>query len=260
MADLDFFPEGVSRGLIPRRDHPRYAAYGVVPGLVKFEDSGITRVPEAEWKERIEEANAKGQFPIHHIRPPMVFRDQKTTNYCWGNGPCNALDIAGAMSGFPYAQSSAASVCAVINGFRNQGGWGIDAIKFMAATGPCSVDLWPNAAIDKRYDTPESKADRARHKVFEWIDVPPNDLQALVSCLLPPHSMACAVGYDFWSHEVCAIGLKWPLKGIIWNSWLNWGYKSESGVASFGDMPCTGRQSFVPDDVQAVRIATPVEK
>lgn len=248
------------RGLIPRREHPRYGPYGTVPGLVRFEDSGIKRVPRAEWYDRIEEAWAKRQWPMCHIRPPMREKNQDGTNFCWANGPSNALDIARMMAGGTYQESSAASVACILTNYRNVGGWGIDAIKYMAETGPCSVDLWPNAAIHRRYDTPKSRADRANHKIAEWIDVPPNDLEALVSCLLPPHCLPCAVGYDWWLHEVCAVALKnlskTAIVGVIFNSWENiaWGYRNEHGIRGFGDL---SESNFRADDCQAVRIVTP---
>lgn len=251
---------GVFRGCLPRRQHILYAAYGSVPGLVRFEDSGIARVPRVERYDRIEDAWAKKQWPMCHVKPPMKEKDQNGTNYCWSNGPSNALDIARMVQGGVYQETSAASVACIIKKYQNIGGWGVEAIKYMAEVGPCSVDLWPNAAISRGYDTEESLADRANHKVAEWIDVPPDDLEALVSCLLPPHCLPCAVGYDWWGHEVCAVALKnlskTSIAGVIFNSWENvgWGYKNEHGVRGFGDL---SESKFTPDDCQAVRIPTP---
>jgi hypothetical protein len=241
----------VARGLRPRREHPRYAGYGSIPGTVPFNSSMPPRIPRDEWPERIADLDALHGWLTNLIDWPA--RNQAKTNFCWANGPCTAAEIEAAVQGLAHVEWSAASVACPIKNYRNQGGWGADAVEYLVETGACATAYWPNAAIARQYDDQESRADRANRRVLEWVDVPADDFDALATCLLSGY--ACAVGYDWWGHEVCATRLVQTGKrsyGVeIRNSWGDdWGSKNEHGVGGFSVL---SESKGTPDDCQAVR-------
>lgn len=250
--------EAYATGLMPRSEHPRFAAYGSIPGAIPFEESELpTIIDRSEWPDRIAEMDRIRGWGTNRIVWPA--RNQQRTNYCWFNGPCLAAEVAAALQGLPHAEWSAASGACIVKSFRNQGGFGADAVAFLVKPGVCSTDLWPNAAIDRDYDTNEADADRVNHRVREWIDVP-TDRQAFAAgttCLLLGYALA--VGYNWWRHEVAAVRVVqlgrdsygWEIR----NSWGDdWGSKNEHGVGGFSVLE---EGKAAPDDCQAVRQVVP---
>ena len=239
-------------GTMPRGEHPRFSAYGSIPGTVRFEDVMPPKIPRGEWAQRIAEMDRIGGWATNRFT--WAPRNQQQTNFCWANGPCTAAEVAASLQGLPHVEWSAASVACPITGWSNQGGWGADAIEYLVSTGACSTAIWPNAAISRSYISAADK-DRPNRKVLEWIDVPPNDFDALATCLLL--GFACAVGYDFWSHEVCAcrlVQISGSSYGVeIRNSWGSWGSKNANGVDGFSIL---AEGKGTPDDCQAVRQVT----
>jgi len=241
-------------GLLPREEHPWYADYGSAPFARPIEQLGIQKIPRSEWPERIRRMEQLRARVSDHCDFPC--RDQGRTNFCWANGPCAALDMARRVAGLPFEETSAASVACKITGFRNIGGWGIDAIRYLAQHGGVSSRLWPNDAIDRRYDTPDANADRPRRQVVEWWDVPPRDFDWLATlCLL---GIPCPVGYIRWAHEVTACDLVEVSPGRfgirIRNSWGRWGSQNTCGQWGFAVL---SESEATPDECLAVRVATP---
>lgn len=237
--------------LRPRHEHPRFAAYGSIPGVRDF--SGFTKIPRDEWHDRVAEME-RTQSRISDLID-FEAKNQLRTNFCWGNGPCQGLDTVRRIEGSPFVESSAASVCCKINGYVNQGGFGADAVHFLANTGACSVALWPNTAISRAYDTPASQADRANRQAVAWIDVPARDFDALATCLLLRRP--CPVGYNWWSHEVLACDLV-EISPNVWgirirNSWGQWGDTNKWGQYGFSVL---SEAKGTPDDCQAIEVAT----
>jgi hypothetical protein len=239
-------------GTRPRSEHPFFFGYGSIPGTVIYEDVMPPVIPRSEWADRVAEIDAGQAWPTDRIT--WKARSQSSTRYCWANGPCTAAEIQAVMQGLPFVQWSAASVAAPITNYRNVGGWGADAVEHLLKFGAAAEALWPNAAISRQYDTAESRADRENRKVLEWIDVPANNFDALATCLLL--GFACAVGYDWWGHEVVATrlvknGSSWGVE--IRNSWGEWGTTNRHGVYGFSVL---SESKGTPDDCQAVRQVT----
>lgn len=247
---VHLFPQFAKSGMIPRKHHPLYAAYG--SALPKMEDAGIALVPRSEWPDRMAEMDAKKMWPADWITWPA--KNQQTTNFCWANGPCGAAELIRVMQGLPYVELSAASVTCMVNGYVNRGGYGLDAVTYMAETGACPVELWPNCTIDRRLDTVASQAMRKRFRTYEFVDLP-TTFDAVVSALL--NGFPVAVGYDWWGHEVFAVAAdalsRTEFTLMIRNSWGDWGskYAGQSGFASLTETKGT------PDDAQAIRAVSP---
>jgi hypothetical protein len=128
--------------------------------------------------------------------------DQNGTNYCWTNGVVTCIESNRCANGLPYLKLSPASVAAPIKGYRNQGGWGGEALEYIVAHGICTTDLWPANAISRSYFD-NSRANASLHKVTEWYDLNSRNFDQLMTCLLL--RIPVAIGLNWWSHEVAAI-------------------------------------------------------
>lgn len=170
---------------------------------------------------------------------------------CWANGPISALHILQIKDGGEFIPLSPASVAAPIKNFRNEGGWGLEAMEWIAKYGVCPTSAWPNNAINRSYYNAENKNLALQFRVKEWDELTPRNLDELMTMLLM--RIPVAVGYSYWSHEVCAIDpvyLGPNQYGVrIWNSWGDsW---SDNGMAVL-----TGSR-MIPDDAVAPRVFAP---
>lgn len=186
-------------------------------------------IPEVEWKERIQEREAKGWTnralcELVGIEP----LNQNGTNYCWANGVIQCMQIIRAQSGDPHRPLSPASVAAPIKGFRNVGGWGDQALDFIRANGCNYQDDWPANAIEKRYYTDANRQKAKANVVTEWIDIRPKNMAEQISLLL--HGIPYAAARMKWSHLTCDVDATISKKGQVvpmtFNSWgPTWGDK-----------------------------------
>jgi hypothetical protein len=166
------------------------------------------------------------------------------------------MELKALEAGCIHVPISAASVACKINGFVNQGGWGVDAMVYMAKYGVAEASVWPNTAISRTYDTAASDATRKRHIAYEWVQLTDNSFDELVTALLLGHPVA--VGYNWWSHEVCAVAVVEVSPGVfailIWNSWGDWGDKNDLGIPGF---TLLSKSKATPDDACMLRTRTP---
>lgn len=158
----------------------------------------LTLIPRSEWSERLKEQERLQARVSDHQDFPAY--DQNGTNYCWANGPCQAVTTMRRMQGLPLRVISSASVGGPITGYRNVGGWEGNALDYLAKEGGVGTDIWPNNTINRSYgDKPEVKADRQNHKALEWIKLGNDFDKYATACLL---GYPCAVAYNWWSHVV----------------------------------------------------------
>lgn len=167
----------------------------------------IPLIPRSEWDARIDEMD-RTQSSLRHIleRNGIDSRDQNGCNYCWTEGVCTAITAIRAAQGQPYVEFSTASVAAPIKGYRNNGGWGGEALEYIVENGISAAQYWPSNTISSRFDNEQSRANRKLHKITEWYDIDCSDesvFDAVMTCLLL--RLPVAVGYDWWRHEVCAL-------------------------------------------------------
>jgi hypothetical protein len=239
--------EQSGRGYVPR-DFDR-VPHGAMPFAAKFD---LPLIPESEWTDRIEE-QTKTKTRIRDLcdQAQLPPKNQQQTNYCWINAPTYCTEVLRVVQGDPKVILSPASVGAKIKNFRNVGGWGAEGLEYIVEHGVCSVNVWPANAINRQYDTPEAEADRAKHRVQEWWDLTPRNFNQLATCLLL--RIPVAIGLNWWSHEVTAVGLVVISKGVfgvdIRNSWgVDYG---DNGYAVLS------RSKATPDDAVAPRTTTP---
>lgn len=207
------------------RDWVKYG-YGAVRGTAPFPPELI--IEEKDWDYWAEKEEAE-QSSIEHISDALGIKvkDQGQTNYCWINAPTHCVELLRAMMGLGYVELSPASVGAIINDFQNEGGYGAEAVEFLAKRGSVPVSLWPANAIDKKYNTAAADAERGKYQIDAWWDLHPRTPIEYASCLF--RKMPIAVGLNWWGHEVTYI--RWVKVNGVWgpkfdNSWgMGWGDK-----------------------------------
>lgn len=178
-----------------------------------------------EIRERIKEREQTQTIMSQLLRQKKIpTSDQNGLNYCWGYGPFSAVNCLRAWRNQPYIEWSRESVCAPVKGGSNSGGWGIDALNRMVSHGMLpqnfpGLQRWSRSV--GQYTSPTAIAEAAKYKITEWFVLQDRNFLQMMTALLLNH--AVAVGYNWWSHEVCGVdpviigstdlGLR------IWNSW-----------------------------------------
>ncbi len=200
-----------------RYDGRNYAKHPF--GSMPFGTMPFSTIPEREWKDRINEANAKKTFPIYHqLRMKVPILNQKQLPYCWMYAVTGAVQSVRACSGLPTVHLSATSAGAPGKNYREEGGWTGEAIGYAKEFGIASIATWPEAVVDRRYFRP-SRDDATQYNVGQWFELRPKTIAEVVTCLLL--GFPVCVGLLWWGHAVFYSGLAWDggVKFITDNSW-----------------------------------------
>ncbi|MEO6809731.1 MAG: hypothetical protein ABI353_11520 [Isosphaeraceae bacterium] len=207
-------------------------------------------IPRSEWQARIaEREEQKAILSGLCTQAGLKSKNQQQTNFCWANAPTYGLEVIRVVQNQTPVVFSPASVACPINGFRNEGGWGKQALEQIAKAGAVPADIWPANAIDQRYYTADAKAQALKYRFSEWWELEPGNIDQLVSTLL--RGVPVAVGLGWWGHEVTFVDPLW-LDGAIAIRFRNsWG----DGYGSNGYGTLQG-QKMSPDDAVAPRLAT----
>lgn len=213
-----------------------------------FRASTRKKYPRGEWAERVKDREKRGRTMSSIIRKKRIpTSDQDGTNFCWTYGVVSAVNAKRAWRGMPYVEYSRESVAAPIKGYRNNGGWGKEAAEYIAKYGIFRQEDWKRYHYSSSaYRTEAGLLVAAGHKILEWESLPDYDFDSLFSTLLDDE--AVAVGYDWWSHEVCAIDpviIGSNSFGIrIWNSWGD--SYGDNGMAILSEAKGTPADAVVP--------------
>lgn len=232
------------RGLVPRD-------FGLQPhGSLGFAAPfQLPLIPRSEWKDRIAAAErTKSRIPDLCDALGIPVKNQQQTNFCFANAPTHCVEIVRGIQGEQYVELSPASVACELTNFRNQGGWGTQALQYIVEHGISPVSEWPANAIDRRYDNPQSQAARQKYKITEWWDLKPRGFDEVATCVLL--NIPVAIGLNWWGHEVTAVALSYE-QGRFWlmidNSWgTGWGHNGR-GLLS--------ESKGTPDDAVAPKVA-----
>lgn len=210
------------RNFVPGQDLRGYDGMFQHPNLEKgFEDLGIPKIPEDQWDDILEQQE-RDQTTLRYFSEAMNLphKDQKRTNYCWVFGPTHCLEIMRLKATGTVVSLSPASAGAPIKNFMNVGGWGDQALKRFISHGVNYSSDWPDTAIDRSYYTEENKQKALENRAIEHFNL--RTWEEVGSAILA--GIPLGVGYTWWYHLVCAVGLK---KGnhdlLIRNSWQGWG-------------------------------------
>lgn len=231
-----------SRGRKPR-DWDRHP-YGSV--AAPFD---LPLIPDDEWLDRIKEQEAtKSRLSDLLDLVDLGVMDQARTNFCWDFATTHTVETIRVKQNNKLVRLSPASTACKITNFRNNGGWGSEALEYIIEHGCVPQEDWPQAAIDRRYDTPEAWEKAKRYKVTEWWDIEPRNFEQVATCLLL--GIPVSAGYDWWGHQVMLLDLIYKngeFGALIDNSWgTGWGDNGR-GILM--------RNKATPDDACAPRVA-----
>lgn len=208
-----------------------------------FSAMGIPLIPEEEWDDT-QRDNEKNGATIEQLCNDfnLPCKDQNGTNYCWINAPTHLAEIIRLKELGRKVSYSPASGGARIKNFRNQGGWGLEAVEFMVEHGMNYSEDWPDNAIKRSYLTDENKVAARKNKVVEFFRL--DSWEEQVSCMLA--GIPTADGYNWWGHLVCGVGITiGDHNRRIRNSWaMSWGDKG------FGTL--SGRKKYSDGSVAIV--------
>lgn len=248
----DFLLETGSRGGMGIRGYEKrnYQEYpdGSLKSLRRF---SFPLIPENEWADRIEEREKnKATYYDLWMHQELPVLSQSRTNYCWINGVVHGVWGVRARNNQPFVYHSPAWTGAKIKNYRNVGGWGGEAIEGINKYGMPSTEFCPANAIDRRYDTPEARANAALHKIPEQEELQDRNFKQMMTALFL--FFMVPAGLSWWSHLVCftdPVIISPGNYGVRFiNSWgANWGDHG-FGVLS--------RSKATADDQQAIRTAT----
>lgn len=238
-----------ARGYVPR-DY-RKCPVGFMRHVKAFD---LPLIPESEWESRLAaQKAAKARLSdirntaLNGQRIPSL--DQNGQGYCWAYGPVSAMLLARAVAGLPYVDLSPHAVAYTIKGGRDEGGWGIEAMEFIAQRGVPSSEFWPQKSMSRANDNPQTWENAKFHVNSEWMDLEPGNVAQLVTCLLS--NIPLCGGFNWWGHEVCLMDLESirPLQTRCWNSWTDSWSENGTGILE-------GSRA-IPDGVEAIRVVTP---
>lgn len=187
-----------------------------------FADLGIPLIPENEWDDIIRQQQ-KDKSTImdlcRELRLPC--KDQASTYYCWVNAPTHCCEITRLTETGQVVSLSPASAGGPIKGFRNNGGWGEEALEYFKVNGLNETQDWPDNAISRSYYTAENKEKAKKNIAREYYKL--NSWVERGSVILSGYPIAD--GYDWWRHEVTGVGIEIGSHDlVIRNSWgMGWG-------------------------------------
>jgi hypothetical protein len=220
-------PRGKSTGLVPR-DYGRHPV-GCFAFAPAFPDSEL--IPESEWADRLAEnrATKSGLLDLREAHYEVLHSlDQDGLGLCWAFSSTKAVMYLRVLQNEAPLRLSAWYVAGVVKGWRDQGGWGAESLEKIVAVGVPAESYCPS--YRSSYDTAETRANAALHKVTEWWDGSEDTglaTKQMVSSLL--RRRPCVVDLNALSHSMCAIdiGSLNPLEIIYDNSW---GEQGEKGL------------------------------
>ena len=166
--------------------------------------------PRDIWRDLIAEQDKRECSPYHAWKSAgAVVYQQASTNYCWCFGLVQGVSIAIAQSGYdtsPPLHLSASYPAQLYKGYRNVGGWAMQAVSAVKRFGIPTVQAFPEAVISR------SKSQRAAVKesaknygIAQYEDIPSKDFAAAFSALIAPDCSPVTMGLSYWKHLVLGI-------------------------------------------------------
>lgn len=258
-------PANVSTGLV-YRDLTQFPP-GCYAAARSVAEVRFPLIPREEWPERIKDMEAN-KSRLSDIRnranggQPIPSYDQNGQGFCWTYSTVGTATLLRAVANLPYVRLSAHSVACKIKDFKDEGGWAALSLDFIAKNGIVPASIWPEKAMDRKYDTPEAWEAAKEFAVTEqWVDfdVAVYDrnftFDQLATCLLSRIPVACDRYH--WSHSTCSMDLvevdprrqlsdirRWGVRD--WNSWTD-------GYGQNGTVVLVGKKA-VPDGAVCPRV------
>ena len=183
----------------------RYFGYKKRPAGIVYESAKafpFPVIPRSEWDDRIAEMEKeKTRISDMLLDAGIPSLNQQQTNYCWCNAVVGCVQAIRAQQGEPYVPLSPASVAAPIKNYSNEGGWGAEALEYIAKNGVAAQELWPANAISRQYFD-ASRENAKLHIVTEFYELDSGNFDQVMTNLF--NRIPTAIGLSWWSHEVMA--------------------------------------------------------
>lgn len=199
--------EKKTRGLVPR--NMQTCPHGSMPEAPGF---ALDVIPQSEWSQRIADkrvasSNLSDIRLTGNFGKPIPAQDQNGKGYCWAHSTVGAIRTTRALQGLPFVELSAYSVACIVKGYRDEGGWCGESLKFLTENGVAPASKWPLRSMSQSNNTPEMRQEAAKFKVTEGF----YDLGApiwnqkltfeqVVTCALL--NLPMAGDFNWWGHSV----------------------------------------------------------
>lgn len=196
-----------------------------------------TIYPRSDWRELIELGKKNKTRPMDwHVGKGQRVLQQGRLGFCWAYGTISSMITAYSMSGIgdPYPDLNPHSTAAMGKRYRNQGGFAIEATRFVEKYGVSEYKYWPGHSMDRSLEKdPKVIASCKKHKLFKFNELPREDFDAVMSSLIAPDARPTTLAFSHWRHLVAGLSgnyrgsgrsIEWGLDFV--NSWgTNWGSK-----------------------------------
>lgn len=167
--------------------------------------SSIPKIPRSEWSARLKDQIA-AKARLSDVRNRGMYgqripsRDQNGKGYCWAHSSTSAALLSRARDNQPYADLSAFAIACMIKGYRDEGGWNGESMKFIQDKGVPTSATWPQQSMSRANDNSKTWEEAAKYKETDWEDIPEGDFdqQATYSLLAIPY----ALDLNWWSHSI----------------------------------------------------------
>jgi hypothetical protein len=126
-------------------------------------------------------------------------KNQSRSNYCWNHAPVRGMELDYILQGGDVKILSAFWGAAQIKRGRNQGGYGIQACRFLHEKGVPLESFHPPMNFSVNND-PAVVANAKLHQLAAWEDLEPSDQMAIFSKVVLDQPVT--VGIPAWTHEV----------------------------------------------------------
>jgi hypothetical protein len=175
---------------------------GYIPGKTKLKASfrgTFGNIPRNQWAILVKQG--QGTFLSDLIKAAGIpCKNQDGLGFCWVYASTETEETCRLIQGQPFVSLSPESVGGPINGWRNQGGNGIDALNQLTKVGACATIFMdrPNSLSPSRWKA-GWQADCANHKIIMSVASVDTFDDVFTALLL---RMPVSIGLDWWGHQV----------------------------------------------------------
>jgi hypothetical protein len=242
---------------IPDEEHehlcaclPRTSVYGSQP-FASAVSADFPLIPRVEWKERIQEQDARKSSLKHvMIRAGVPILNQDGLPYCHAFSPTTAGMLQRAVQGLPFVPLSAGSVGGPATGYRKQGAAIEQDLKVISTLGIASTDFVPMMQVSRSGWKAGAAENALLHRCTQWNDMGGTGKMwdEIATRLLAPVPQPVCVGLNWWGHAVTYVRMVILPDGRIGvefaNSWdVTWG---DQGFGVLTEAKGTADDAYCP--------------
>ncbi len=233
----------------------RTVVYGspeaVEHGLRPFADAKPELIPWDDMEERINEANAKKQMPMHYLEDADAQpHNQARTNLCWNYGLALTLEALRLMQHLSYRRLGGPSLGWLV-GWKNRGYYLAATIKGAIERGIASAWFVPDGVYTPATFKEGWEDDALNNRPLEFTDTDRTSerfmAQQCASLLVQGNPLYIA--FNWWGHALTHMGVIWDTRYKHNLRWI--AYNSHGD----GRIEMTGSKG-VPDEAYAPRLVT----